>query len=125
MIILITKVLLHTVIDWMRTEDEGEDGRNINHHGKTITVGGKQDAVAADIEGVRLIDITTLLVSFNNQLSFYLQGSQQSSSLQESNMNPGGNIKLRRPFTGRSSRIDYANMTQVLLQRNNSPKSLF
>ena len=55
MIILIMKVLLHTVIDWMRTEDEGEDGRNINHHGKTITVGGKQDAVAADIEGVRLM----------------------------------------------------------------------
>ena len=71
----------------MRTEDEGEDGRNINHHSKTITVGGKQDAVAADIEGVRLIDITTLLVSFNNQLSFSLQGNQQSSSLQESNMN--------------------------------------
>ena len=122
MIILIMKVLLHTVIDWMRTEDESEDGRNINHHGKTITVGGKQDAVAADIEGVRLIDITTLLVSFNNQLSFYLQGNQQFSYLQESNMNPGGNIKLRRPFTGRSSRIDYANMTQVLLQRNNSSK---
>ena len=55
MIILIMKVLLHTVIDWMRTEDEGEDGRNINHHGKTITVGGKQDAVAADVEGVRLM----------------------------------------------------------------------
>ena len=77
MIILIMKVLLHTVIDWMRTEDESEDGRNINHHGKTITVGGKQDAVAADIEGVRLIDITTLLVSFNNPPSFYLQGSHQ------------------------------------------------
>ena len=29
-------------------------------------------------------------------------------------MNPGGNIKMRRPFTGRSSRIDFANMTQVL-----------
>ena len=72
MIILIMKVLLHTVIDWMRTEDEGEDGRNINHHGKTITVGGKQDAVATDIEGVRLIDITTLLVSFNNSPSFCL-----------------------------------------------------
>ena len=55
MIFLIMKVLLHTVIDWMRTEDEGEDGRNINHHGKTITVGGKQDAVTADIEGVRLM----------------------------------------------------------------------
>ena len=61
MIILIMKVLLHTVIDWMRTEDEGEDGRNINHHGKTITVGGKQDAVAANVEGVRLIDITSKL----------------------------------------------------------------
>ena len=55
MIILIMKVLLHTVIDWMRTEDESEDGRNINHHGTTITVGGKQDDVAADVEGVRLM----------------------------------------------------------------------
>ena len=31
------EVLLHTLIDWMRT-DEGE--RQVNHHGRTITVGG-------------------------------------------------------------------------------------
>ena len=37
-------MLLHTVIDWMRTEEEEGDGREINHHGKSITVGGKQDA---------------------------------------------------------------------------------
>ena len=36
-------MLLHTVIDWMRTEDEEGEGRAINHHGKSITVGGKQD----------------------------------------------------------------------------------
>ena len=33
------EVLLHTLIDFMRTE--GEEGREVNHHGKTITVGGK------------------------------------------------------------------------------------
>jgi len=32
------EVLLHTLTDMMRTE--GEEGREINHHGKTITVGG-------------------------------------------------------------------------------------
>merc|ERR1719219_1087250 len=31
------EVLLHTLIDWMRTEEEE---REVNHHGKTITVGG-------------------------------------------------------------------------------------
>ena len=37
------EVLLHTLIDWMRTEEE-EEGREINHHGKTITVGGVENA---------------------------------------------------------------------------------
>ena len=32
------EVLLHTLIDLMRVE--GDEGREINHHGKTITVGG-------------------------------------------------------------------------------------
>ena len=32
------EVLLHTLIDWMRTNEEEE--REVNHHGKTITVGG-------------------------------------------------------------------------------------
>ena len=31
------EVLLHTLIDWMRTDEEERRG---NHHGKTITVGG-------------------------------------------------------------------------------------
>ena len=31
------EVLLHTLIDWMRTDEEE---RRVNHHGKTITVGG-------------------------------------------------------------------------------------
>ena len=46
------EVLLHTLIDWMRTEEEQDEGREINHHGKTITVGGKQDT---DTEGVMFI----------------------------------------------------------------------
>ena len=33
------EVLLHPLIDFMRTEPE--EGREVNHHGKTITVGGK------------------------------------------------------------------------------------
>ena len=33
------EVLLHTAIDLLRVEDEDE-GREINHHGRTITVGG-------------------------------------------------------------------------------------
>ena len=55
------EVLLHTLIDWCRTE--GEEGREVNHqhnfswtndmslsekqvnhHGKTITVGGNKDS---------------------------------------------------------------------------------
>ena len=44
------EVLLHTGIDWMRTE-EGEEGGEINHHGKSITVGGKQDT-----DTVQLVD---------------------------------------------------------------------
>ena len=35
------EVLLHTLIDLMRTE--GDEGRPINHHGKTVIVGGKGD----------------------------------------------------------------------------------
>ena len=37
------KVLLHTMIDWMRTGEGEDEGREINHHGRSITVGGKQD----------------------------------------------------------------------------------
>ena len=36
------EVLLHTWIDWMRTDEDEE--RDINHHGRTITVeGGKRN----------------------------------------------------------------------------------
>ena len=41
------EVLLHTFIDYLRTEDDEGEGREINHHGKTIIVGGKED-VAED-----------------------------------------------------------------------------
>ena len=36
------EVLLHTLIDWMRFEEESE--RQVNHHGRTINVGGKEHA---------------------------------------------------------------------------------
>ena len=42
------EVLLHTLIDWMRTEDEEE--REINHHGRTITVGGNQVTASKPVE---------------------------------------------------------------------------
>ena len=43
----------------MRTEEEEGDGREINHHGKSITVGGKQDADTKSLlEGVLLNRIT-------------------------------------------------------------------
>ena len=35
------EVLLHTLVDWMRTDEEEDEGREINHHGKTITIGGR------------------------------------------------------------------------------------
>ena len=44
------EVLLHTLIDWMRTDEDEDEGRKINHHGKSITVGGRQDT-----EEVKLI----------------------------------------------------------------------
>ena len=37
------EVLLHTLIDWMRTEEE--EGRQVNHHGKPITVGKDKEMV--------------------------------------------------------------------------------
>ena len=82
------EVLLHTLIDWMRTEEEEDEGREINHHGKTITVGGKQDT---DTEGVVFIRQPILIIN-----------------LQKFGMPPGG-----RPFTGRTSREAFADMTQV------------
>ena len=79
------EVLLHTLIDWMRTDEEE---REVNHHGKTITVGGKQDT---DSEGVKLIEQPIL-----------------TNYLQKFGMPPGG-----RPFTGSTSREAFADMTQV------------
>ena len=36
------EVLLHTLIDWVRFEEE--NGRQVNHHGRTINVGGTEQA---------------------------------------------------------------------------------
>ena len=46
------EVLVHTWIDMMRTE--GEEGREVNHHGKTITVGGDQDTMVEDLDSENL-----------------------------------------------------------------------
>ena len=46
------EVLVHTWIDMMRTE--GEEGREVNHHGKTITVGGDQDIQVEDFDSENL-----------------------------------------------------------------------
>ena len=49
------EVLLHTLIDYMRTDDE-EEGRQINHHGKTITVGGTEEV--SDVVGLVSVPIS-------------------------------------------------------------------
>ena len=36
------EVLLHTLIDWVRFEEE--NGRQVNHHGRAINVGQKEEA---------------------------------------------------------------------------------
>ena len=46
------EVLVHTWIDMLRTE--GEEGREVNHHGKTITVGGDQDTMVEDLDSENL-----------------------------------------------------------------------
>ena len=80
------EVLLHTLIDWMREEEDEDEGRKINHHGKSITVGGRQDTEKVKLIGQPIL--TTNLHQFAEA--------------------PGG-----RPFTGRTSREAYADMTQV------------
>ena len=45
------EVLLHTLIDWMRTEEEG---REVNHHGKTITVGGGKQKTDKEMVGSKI-----------------------------------------------------------------------
>ena len=48
MFVPFVEVLVHTWIDMLRTE--GEEGREVNHHGKTITVGGDQDTMVEDLD---------------------------------------------------------------------------
>ena len=85
------EVLLHTVIDWMRTEEgegEGDQPPRQIHHRWVETRHGHCAACGSGIETY-----------------FY----SVSTSLQQ----PGPSNQMRRPFTGRSSRNDFANMTQV------------
>ena len=59
------EVLLHTVIDWMRTEEGEGEGREINHHGKSITVGWKQDTDTVPlVEAVLKLKILLLSLNF-------------------------------------------------------------
>ena len=54
------EVLLHTIIETLRF-DEGL-GRNINHHGKTITVGEEETKMSADTgENYRNISIPSII----------------------------------------------------------------
>ena len=60
------EVLLHTLIDWMRTEEDEDEGRLINHHGKSITVGGKQGT-----DTVHLVDaVLNLRILFSSIKAF-------------------------------------------------------
>ena len=49
------EVLLHTLIDWMRTDEDSEEGREVNHHGKTITIGGNAEKDKVKLIGKLLI----------------------------------------------------------------------
>ena len=60
-----TQVLLHSLIDWMRTDEEEEEGREINHHGKSITVGGIEDTdTVPHVEAVLKLKILLLSLNF-------------------------------------------------------------
>ena len=114
------EVLLHTLIDWMRTEEDEDEGRLINHHGKSITVGGKQG-----MDTVPLVDAVLklrillpvlklwILLPVSKLSRYFCHLYSVSTSSKEPSMNPGQSSRTRRPFTGRTSRTDYANMTQV------------
>ena len=85
------EVLLHTLIDWMRTEDEGEE-REINHHGRTITVGGKQDTDSKpNVEEVKLM------------------GCHVPPHFHQVKSDPEGSSNMDRP----GSRMAFFDMTQV------------
>ena len=80
------EVLLHTLIDWMRTDEEE---REVNHHGKTITVGGGKQNKDQEMVKLKVMQ-KTLFLLFQTF---------------------GGNVG--RPGTGRVSREAFVNMTQV------------
>ena len=67
------EVLLHTVIDWMRTEEEEGEGREINHHGKSITVGWKQDT-----DTVPLVEAVLKLKKLLLSLNFFAAAEHES-----------------------------------------------
>ena len=52
-------VLLHTYIDSLRTDtnEDGEGGRTINHHGKAVTVGADPVQVEPAVSGDRDIGL--------------------------------------------------------------------
>ena len=62
----IIEVLLHTAIDWMRTDEEDEEGRKINHHGKSITVGVKQNTDTGPlVDGVLMLNTINAINTIN------------------------------------------------------------
>ena len=63
-------VLLHTLIDWMRPEE----GREVNHHGKSITVGQMQDT-----DSVLLVEGVSLLERTDNNTHSQLTAVQRES----------------------------------------------
>ena len=106
------EVLLHTLIDWMRTEEDEDEGRLINHHGKSITVGGKQGTDTVHLVDA-VLNLLRILFPVSKLLRYFCHLYSVSTSSQEPSMNPGQSSRTRRPITGRTSRSDYANMTQV------------
>ena len=81
------EVLLHTLIDWMRTNEEE---REVNHHGKTITVGGGKKNKDKEMVNSKILSKPLFL-----SLQIFTDGN------------------FNRPATGRASREAFAEMTQV------------
>jgi len=76
------EVLLHTLTDMMRSE--GEEGREINHHGKTITVGGAGDGSTESLPTEdELIDqvypIKSLYPQFEDDVSVIKMENKQNT----------------------------------------------
>ena len=101
------EVLLHTLVDWMRTdEEEGEEGREINHHGKTITVGGRpatgrvsREAFANMTQVDKYKNSPGKIMKHDDQSSVSIKRWTKNKRLRQSGSFMPMQRKTRRPLT--------------------------